>query len=97
MELKYSTKNIIINELNEQYSFEQLSIMKGLLTDLWHEERYNSGRGDTFASEALWRLQDLFCQAMYDKRTQAYKEWKNPPTPEVEESPAPEGWNVVND
>ncbi len=97
MELKFSTRQLIANELNEQYTFEELAILERQLVELWHSERYDSGRGENVVSEFLWKLKDILASATYDRTRAVHKAWANPPTPEAEPAPAPAGWDTVND
>jgi hypothetical protein len=97
MQLKFSTRQLIANELNEQYTFEELAILERQLVELWHSERYDSGRGENVVSEFLWRLKDILASATYDRTRAVHKAWVNPPTPEAEPAPAPAGVDVVND
>jgi hypothetical protein len=89
MELKFSTRQLIANELNEQYTFEDLAILKRQLVELWHSEKYDSGRGENVVSEFLWRLQDILGSATYDKTQAVHKAWANPPAPKVEPAEEP--------
>ena len=83
MELNFSTRKLIANELNEQYTFEELAILERQLVALWHDERYDSGRGENIVSDFLWRLKDILGATIYDKTQAVHKAWANPPAPEV--------------
>jgi hypothetical protein len=83
MELNFSTRKLIANELNEQYTFEELAILERQLVELWHSERYDSGRGENVVSEFLWRLKDILGSVTYDRTRAVHKAWANPPAPEV--------------
>jgi hypothetical protein len=89
MELKFSTRQLIANELNEQHTFEELAILERQLVALWHSERYDSGRGENIVSEFLWRLQDILGATIYDRKQAVHKAWANPPAPESEPAEEP--------
>lgn len=87
MELNYKLQQQLAVEIANQFSTSDLNVLRESLRVVHDNERYNSGRGETLVSEALWRVYRIFGQAVEVKSDMDYQNFINPPAPAPAEEP----------